>query len=486
MKKDYKYLAMNKLNLQPIVLCGGCGSRLWPLSKESFPKQFLNLIGKNETTLLQETLLRLKKLKNIEDPIFICNEQHRFIVAEQIREINIKPKEIILEPFGRNTAPAIAIGALRSRYDMDDSVLLVLSSDHIIKDVEKYIEIIQSGYNYALQDRLVTFGVIPTSPETGYGYIESDEIISEEKKAYSIIRFVEKPNSELAKKLFLDRHFSWNSGMFMFKVSSIIKEFSEFAPKIINLCSTSLKNAKKDLDFLRLDKEFFYQCASISIDNAILEKTKIGSVLSLDVGWSDIGSWQSLWENEDKDKDGNFIKGNVFSEDIKNCYVRGESRFVACFGIDDLIIIENSDSILITKRSLSQNVKPLVETLISKNVVEAKSHKKVYRPWGNYTSIAEDDKWQVKKILVKPGASLSLQMHHHRSEHWVIVSGTALVEIDHKNEFFSENESVYIPLGSKHRLTNPGKLNLVLIEVQSGSYLGEDDICRFKDDYGRG
>ena len=477
---------MNKLNLQPIVLCGGCGSRLWPLSKESFPKQFLNLIGKNETTLLQETLLRLKKLKNIEDPIFICNEQHRFIVAEQIREINIKPKEIILEPFGRNTAPAIAIGALRSRYDMDDSVLLVLSSDHIIKDVEKYIEIIQSGYNYALQDRLVTFGVIPTSPETGYGYIESDEIISEEKKAYSIIRFVEKPNSELAKKLFLDRHFSWNSGMFMFKVSSIIKEFSEFAPKIINLCSTSLKNAKKDLDFLRLDKEFFYQCASISIDNAILEKTKIGSVLSLDVGWSDIGSWQSLWENEDKDKDGNFIKGNVFSEDIKNCYVRGESRFVACFGIDDLIIIENSDSILITKRSLSQNVKPLVETLISKNVVEAKSHKKVYRPWGNYTSIAEDDKWQVKKILVKPGASLSLQMHHHRSEHWVIVSGTALVEIDHKNEFFSENESVYIPLGSKHRLTNPGKLNLVLIEVQSGSYLGEDDICRFKDDYGRG
>ena len=341
---------MNKLNLQPIVLCGGCGSRLWPLSKESFPKQFLNLIGKNETTLLQETLLRLKKLKNIEDPIFICNEQHRFIVAEQIREINIKPKEIILEPFGRNTAPAIAIGALRSRYDMDDSVLLVLSSDHIIKDVEKYIEIIQSGYNYALQDRLVTFGVIPTSPETGYGYIESDEIISEEKKAYSIIRFVEKPNSELAKKLFLDRHFSWNSGMFMFKVSSIIKEFSEFAPKIINLCSTSLKNAKKDLDFLRLDKEFFYQCASISIDNAILEKTKIGSVLSLDVGWSDIGSWQSLWEHEDKDKDGNFIKGNVFSEDIKNCYVRGESRFVACFGIDDLIIIENSDSILITKR----------------------------------------------------------------------------------------------------------------------------------------
>ncbi len=476
---------MNRLNLQPIILCGGSGSRLWPLSKQSFPKQFLNLIGKSERTLLQETLLRLKKLNSIEDPIFICNEQHRFIVAEQIREIDIKPKEIILEPFGRNTAPAVVIGALRSKFDLEDSVLLVLSSDHLIKDVDKYIEVIKTGYTYASLGRLVTFGVTPTSPETGYGYIESDEIISDEKKVYSIVRFLEKPNAELAEKIFLDKRFTWNSGMFMFKASTIIKEFKELVPEIINLCTKSLESAKKDLDFLRLDKEFFYKCESISIDNAIMENTIIGSVLPLNVGWDDIGSWQSLWENEDKDKEGNFIKGNVFSEGSKNCYIRSESRFIACLGVEDLIIIENSDSILITKRSFSQKVKSLVETLISRNIIEAKSHKKVYRPWGHYTSIAEDDRWQVKKIFVKSGASLSLQMHNYRSEHWVIVSGTAFIEIDNKKELYSENESVYIPVGSKHRLTNPGKVKLVLIEIQSGSYLGEDDIIRLKDNYGR-
>ncbi len=476
---------MEKLHLQPVILCGGSGSRLWPLSRESFPKQFLKLIGNNNKSLLQNTILRLKKLKNIEAPILICNEKHRFIVAEQLREIKVKPKSIILEPEAKNTAPAVAVGAIRSNNDLKDSILFVLAADHSIQNVDKYIEVVKQGFEVACKGKLVTFGIIPTSPETGFGYIESAEKLTADIKSSSIIRFIEKPDIKLAKKLFLDKHFSWNSGMFMFKASNIIGEFTKYEPEILESCQNSLKFAKSDLDFLRLNEKYFSKCPEISIDNAIMEKTSFGSVLPLNAGWSDIGSWQALWENEEKDPNGNFIRGKVILNNIKNCYVRGESRIIACLGVEDLIIIETNDAILVSKKSDSQNIKSIVQSLNKNGYKEAKFHEQAYRPWGNYISIAEDKRWQVKKITVNPGSSLSLQMHHHRSEHWIVVKGTALVQIDESKKLLSENESVYIPLGSKHRLSNPGKLDLILIEVQSGAYLGEDDIYRFKDDYGR-
>ena len=476
---------MEKIPLQPIILCGGSGSRLWPLSRETFPKQFLSLIGNNDKSLLQNTILRLQKLKNIESPILICNEKHRFIVAEQVRDIGIKPKSIILEHEGRNTAPAVAVGAIRSKKDFKDSILLVLSSDHFIQDVDKYIEVIEQGYKTASLGKLVTFGIIPSSPETGFGYIESAEKLSDEIKPSSIIRFIEKPNIKLAKDFFLDKRFSWNSGMFMFKSNTIINEFKKYAPEILELSIKALDSAKSDLDFLRLNKNHFSKCSKISIDNAIMEKTSLGSVLPLNAGWSDIGSWEALWKNEEKDQNGNFVDGKVISENINNCYVKSEDRIIACVGVDDLVIIENNDSVLVAKKSDSQKVKSIVQKLDKDGFEEAKNHKQAYRPWGSYTSIAEDKRWQVKKIIVKPGSSLSLQMHHHRSEHWIVVTGTALVEINESKKLLSENESIYIPLGYKHRLSNPGKLDLILIEVQSGAYLGEDDIYRFKDDYGR-
>ena len=476
---------MEKLPLQPVILCGGSGSRLWPLSRESFPKQFLKLTELSNKSLLQNTILRLKKLKNIQSPILICNEKHRFIVAEQLREINIKPNSIILEPEGKNTAPAVAIGTLRSRDDLKESILIILAADHAIKDVDKYLEVVGQGYKTALSGKIVTFGITPSSPETGFGYIESAEKLTSQIQSSPIVKFIEKPDSELAKRLFLDKHFSWNSGIFMFKASIIIDEFNKYAPEILKYSVKSLNSAQNDLDFLRLDKNYFSKCEAISIDNAIMEKTNMGRVIPLNAGWSDIGSWQALWENEEKDIDGNFIKGKVISDNIKNCYVRSENRIIACLGVEDLIIIENSDSVLVSRKSYSQKVKSIVELLDKRGHKEAKSHEQAFRPWGNYFSIAEDKRWQVKKITVKPNSSLSLQMHHHRAEHWIVVKGTALVEIEENKKLLSENESVYIPLGCKHRLTNPGKLDLILIEVQSGSYLGEDDIFRFKDDYGR-
>ena len=478
---------MYKNAILPVILCGGSGTRLWPLSRESYPKQYLSISSNSKQSLLQETHKRISNLKNINDPILICNESHRFIVAEQMRCINTNPLSIILEPFGKNTAPAITLAALYAIHKENDPLLLVLSSDHDIKDTEKFLKVINQGIEYALSEKIVTFGIVPTSIETGFGYIETEKDtnknnISDGKK---IKKFIEKPNLENARKFFKDNRYLWNSGMFLFKAKTILDEIKKFSPDILDACKKSIDKSYSDLDFQRIDNVAFSKCPNLSIDVAVMEKTKKGIVLPLEAGWSDIGSWNAVWENCKKDENGNYLKGKEISPNSNNCYLRSEKRLVVGIGLSELVVVETGDAILISDRKESQMVKNIVEELKTKNLNEGIEHKKIFRPWGYYISIEEGDRWKVKIIEVKPNATLSLQMHHHRAEHWVVVSGTAKVEVDENKKILSENESAYIPLGSKHRLSNPGKIPLQLIEVQSGSYLGEDDIERIKDKYGR-
>jgi len=470
----------------PVILSGGSGTRLWPISRESFPKQYIAVNSSSNLTLLQRTLKRLEGLKNVDSPIIICNEDQRFIVAEQMREIKIKPKSILLEPVKRNTAPAVTIAALKAIEDGNDSILLILSADHEIKDTKEFQKVIATAVEYANNGDLVTFGVIPTSPQTGYGYIESQEKICKENlKGSKILRFIEKPNANKAKELIKDKKFLWNSGIFLFKASSILKEIEQFEPKLLELCKKSLSNHSKDFDFYRLNNDSFKRCNSISIDCAVMEKTLKGRVLPLDAGWNDIGTWQALWESEKRDEKGNVLIGDVISERVENCYIKSEKRLIACLGINNLIVIETSDAILVANANQTQDIKKIVNKLNLTGKPEGKKHRKVYRPWGYYFLIDEGSKWQIKKILVNPGASLSLQKHFHRSEHWVVVKGKAKVELNGEVKYLCENQSTYIPLEAKHRLSNPEDSPLILIEVQSGSYLGEDDIIRFQDNYGR-
>ncbi len=476
---------MSKSVITPVILCGGSGSRLWPLSRESYPKQFLSLRKEERFSLLQKTIKRISTLRNLQKPILVCNEEHRFIVAEQMRELNIEDFIILLEPFGRNTAPAITLAALKSLEIDDDSTLLVLSSDHEIKKNEQFLDVIHMGLRFADLNKLVTFGVVPSSPEIGYGYIKATKPFGNKIEGFDIESFIEKPDKETAQKLIKDNRFTWNSGMFMFKAKEIIKEINKFSPKILLCCKNAINKSMQDLDFQRLDEASFKECDDVSIDIAVMEKTSNGIVIPLDVGWSDVGSWESIWENSKKDPNGNHTEGKVMLENSKNSYLRSENRLVVGIDIENLVVIETSDAILISNKKSSQKVKKIVKNLKESKIPEGHSHTKVYRPWGHYLSVVEDNRWQVKLIQVKPGEKLSLQMHHHRSEHWVVVSGTAKVEVDNEIKILSENESIYIPLGSKHRLSNPGKINLTLIEVQSGSYVGEDDIVRFEDKYGR-
>ena len=477
---------MREGSLLPVILCGGQGTRLWPLSRASFPKQYLRISLENNHSLLQKTQARLKGLSNLIEPICICNEEHRFLVAEQMRQINVKPSAILLEPVGRNTAPAIAIAALKAIENGQNPMLLVLAADHEVLNSDEFIRTIEAGKSYAEQGRLVTFGIVPTTPETGYGYIEAEEpLIQEGLKGSNIKKFIEKPTIETAKVFIKDDRFTWNSGMFLFQASTILEELKKFAPKILSSCQAALKENMVDLDFQRIEKKAFEESPNISIDIAVMEKTSLGTVLPLNAGWSDIGNWKSIWNLAKKDIDGNAIKGNVIMKNSKNCYIRSENRLIATLGTKDLIIVETNDSILIADHDHSQDVKLIVQELNREGKTEGKSHREIYRPWGHYTSVVEGNRWQVKRIEVKPGATLSLQMHHHRAEHWIVVKGTAQVEINNKEHLLSENQSTFIPVGSKHRLSNPGKLPLVLIEVQSGSYLGEDDIIRFEDKYGR-
>ena len=475
-----------KCKIIPVILCGGTGSRLWPLSRASFPKQFIDFNLNSKKSLLQQTQERIKNLENSESPILICNEEHRFIVAEQMREIEVTPRSIILEPYPRNTAPAIALAAMKALEFDKDAVILVLASDHKIKNNLEFINSIDSARDIAAKGKLITFGIIPSSPEIGYGYIEaSHELIQPDCKAREIIKFIEKPDLNLAKKLIKNEKYTWNSGMFLFKASLIIKELKKYNPEIINCCKEAIKGEYRDLDFQRINKKAFQSCPSVSIDVAVMEKTTNGVVFPLEVGWNDIGSWKSLWEDEKRDSDQNVKSGDVYSLNTSGCYLRSENRLIVTLGIKDLVVIETNDAILVSNKNDSQKVKTIVNDLEKRGKIEAKKHRKIYRPWGNYISIGEDNRWQVKRIEVNPGSSLSLQMHYHRAEHWIVVKGVAKVQINEEELFLSENESTYIPLGAKHRLSNPGKMPLVLIEVQSGSYLGEDDILRFKDDYGR-
>ena len=477
---------MSKKCIIPVILCGGSGSRLWPLSRKSYPKQFLSIDNKTNKSLLQSTQERIKDIKGIKDPILICSEEHRFLVAEQMREINIKPNAILLEPFGRNTAPAITLAAIKALEIHKDPILLILSSDHIIEDEHQFRKVINVGIDYSWKGRLVTFGIIADYPDIGYGYIKSKEPMNGSKIEGSIIEnFIEKPDINTARQLIKDNRYTWNSGMFIFKATQIIKEIESHAPDVLNACKKSLKEKILDLDFQRLNKNAFRNCPNISIDVAVMEKTSLGTVLPLEANWTDIGSWDAVWKISKKDTDNNFIEGNIIAKNSKNCYLRSEKRLIAAIGIQDLIVVETSDAILIADKAQSQEVKNIVNILKDKGIPEGQEHKKMYRPWGFYESIVEEPRWQVKVINVKPGEKLSLQMHHHRSEHWIVVSGTAKVEIDNKGIILHENQSCYIPLGSKHRLSNPGKIPLKLIEVQSGSYLGEDDIERFEDNYGR-
>ena len=467
-------------------MCGGSGTRLWPLSRKSLPKQFLKCIPESDNSFLQNTYLRLQKVENIQSPILITNEEHRFIAAEQMREINAMPSAIILEPFGRNTAPAIALGSLMAKTLDKDPLLLVVPSDHLISDLDKFSQIIQEGIKYAEKGFIVTFGIYPKFPETGFGYIEAkDNLDFQNIKGVKIKKFLEKPKKEIAEELIKDRKYSWNSGIFLVKASILTREYVKYCPGVYSSCQEAISKSETDLDFQRINTDSFRNCEDISFDIAIMEKTKLGIVLPFNIEWSDVGSWDSIWKISKKDKFGNTLSGNVFAEKIKNCYLRSESKLVVGLGVEDLIVVETTDAILITKRDLGQRVKNLIDKMKLRNYEELTSHRKVYRPWGSYISIAEGTNWQVKRINVKCGQSLSLQKHKYRAEHWVVVSGSALVEVAGEKQYLNKNQTAFVPLGCKHRVSNPGNEELILIEVQSGSYLGEDDIIRYEDNYGR-
>ena len=472
------------LPIFPIILSGGSGSRLWPLSRGLFPKQFLNLC--NDRTMLQNTLQRIIGVPQLESPIVVCNEEHRFIVAEQLRQINVKASAIVLEPVGRNTAPAVTVAALSAQQQDEDPLLLVLAADHVIEDIAAFQQAIAQARELASDGGLVTFGIVPTHPETGYGYIEMGEPLDAAGSGMAITRFVEKPDLATAQQYIDSGSYLWNSGMFMFKASALLDELANHAPDILDACRLAMASSTVDHDFLRLDAEAFTTCRSESIDYAVMEKTANAAVLPLQAGWSDVGSWDALWEVSKQDAAHNVIRGDVLSQDSQNCYLYSdEGRLLAVQGVNDLIVVNTADAVLVTHRGQSQNVKNIVETLKLSGRSEANQHCKVYRPWGSYHSVDAGKRYQVKRITVNPGACLSVQMHHHRAEHWIVVSGTAKVLRGKEELLLTENQSIYIPVGEVHALENPGKIPLELIEVQSGSYLGEDDIVRLEDRYGR-
>ena len=468
----------------PVILSGGSGTRLWPYSRSLYPKQFLPLVS--EQTMLQETISRLLNFTQasqmIGSPLVICNEEHRFMVAEQLRSMNITASDIVLEPFGRNTAPAIALAALTQ----PDALMLVLPADHVIKNIAAFEQAVNAATQEAQAGKLVTFGIVPTAPETGYGYVKKGGAIND--SAFVVDQFVEKPDKPTAESYLASGDYFWNSGMFLFKASRYLEELEKFNADIVNVCRKAIESSGRDLDFTRIDAEIFERCPEDSIDYAVMEKTQDAVVVPMDADWSDVGSWSALWEVSDQDNNGNVLKkghGDVVALDTKDCYVQAEHKLIATIGLESVVVVETDDAIMVADKHRVQDVKTVVNQLKKNNRSECKLHRKVYRPWGYYDSIDYGERFQVKRIVVNPGAQLSLQMHHHRAEHWIVVQGTAQVRCGEKTMLLSENQSTYIPLGEVHQLSNPGKFPLEIIEVQSGSYLGEDDIVRLEDVYGR-
>jgi len=463
----------------PVILSGGSGTRLWPLSRGSFPKQFLPLVS--EKTMVQETVLRLRGIDKLQAPIAVCNENHRFMMAEQLREINAHADSIILEPVGKNTAPAVALAALSAKNP--DDILLVLPADHVIENIPVFQQAVIEAGKLAESGLLVTFGIVPTAAETGYGYIKrSGENIAD---AFKVAEFVEKPDAVTAQSYVDSGEYYWNSGMFAFKAGRYLEELEKFAPDMLAVCRQAFAQAKTDVDFVRIDKDLFTQCPSDSIDYAVMEKTDEAVVIPLDADWSDVGSWSALWEVTDKDPFGNALTGDVLALDTTNSFIHAQNKLVAVIGVEDIVVVETDDAVMVAPKDRVQDVKRIVASLKNEQREEADLHRKVYTPWGYYDSVDTGERHKTKRIVVKPGAKLSVQKHHHRAEHWVIVKGTALVTKGEETMLFSENESTYIPLGVVHCLENPGVIPLEIVEVQSGSYLGEDDIVRYQDKYGR-
>ena len=470
-------------SIVPVVLCGGSGTRLWPKSRRLLPKQFLSLVTPH--SLLQDTVMRLRPLKRCGAPVIVANHEHRFLVAEQLQEIGAKPRALLLEPVGRNTAPAIAAAALLVAAQDPEAILLVLPSDHAIADEPAFRAAVARATAVAAEGYLVTFGIVPDHPATGYGYIEAGKPVPGRRDAWRIRRFVEKPSATRAKGFIAKGGFAWNSGMFAFKAGRFLDELEAHRPDILSATRRALSRAERDLDFLRLDRAAFQRCPSESIDYAVFEHTKSGAMVRGAFGWSDVGSWKALWDRSAKDARGNATRGDALLEDAQGCYVSAEGRHVALLGVRDLAVVETGDAVLVANLERTQDVKDIVARLDREGREEHVSHRRVYRPWGYYETVDAGTRYQVKRLMVKPGQALSLQLHRKRAEHWVVVSGTARVTRGHQKLTLSENQSTFIPLGTKHRLENPGRAPLFLIEVQSGRYLGEDDIQRFEDRYNR-
>ncbi len=481
--------------LQPVILSGGSGTRLWPLSREKYPKQLLSLVG--DDTLLQATVRRVQGLQGVElaHPMVVCNEEYRFVIAEQLRLLHLSGT-VVLEPCGRNTAPALTLAALSAIKNGSDPVLLVMPADHVITDVAAFQKVVSAGAVLADQGAVVTFGITPDAPETGYGYIQAGAPYGEADTARLIARFVEKPNLATAQIYLAEGSYSWNSGLFMMRASVWLSAMGICRADILATCQAAWEQGQTDGEFVRVDKTTFTQCPSDSIDYAVMERLASGSgqdtitlppgvVLPLSAGWSDVGAWDALWQVLPKDERGNVSQGDVLLQDCENTLVLSEGRLIACVGVSDLVVVETADAILVSHKDKTQDVKKIVDTLKAQGRSEGSIHRKVFRPWGWYDGVDAGERFQVKRIVVKPGGTLSLQMHHHRAEHWIVVSGTARVTCGDKSFLLSENQSTFIPLGTTHRLANPGRVALEMIEVQSGSYLGEDDIVRFEDVHGR-
>ncbi len=467
--------------LIPVILCGGSGTRLWPLSREAYPKQFLRLLG--QESMLQQTVQRLAGIDDVGQALLVCNESSRFVAAEQMREIGIDHARLLLEPMRRNTAPAIAVAALQAMEDGGDPLLLVLPSDHVIQDGAAFRDAVAAARHAAEEGDLLTFGITPHAPETGYGYIRAAS--AEQGAARRVMQFVEKPNLPTAEQYIASGNYFWNSGMFLFRASRYLEELTRYQPAVVEACRAALALASKDLDFIRLDQQAYAASPDIAIDYAVMERTSRAAMVALDAGWNDIGSWAAVLDVALKDGGNNAAIGDVILQDCNDCLVHGNSRLVTAVGMRNTVIVETADAVLVIDAEQAQNTKGLVAELMAKQRSEASMHREVFRPWGSYDSIGNGERFQVKRISVKPGAKLSLQMHHHRAEHWVVVSGTAKITNGDQEYLLTENQSTYIPVGVVHSLENPGKIMLELIEIQSGSYLGEDDIVRLQDRYGR-